>query len=226
MSYWYVAHYNELLIDLDDYMRPARNGCPYGEAFFRRRLRDAIINGKLDVQEVWLVESATVGHYHAIVRLNYFWPVESQDKPINLMNFESMEQLRNLIWQLQLGSDLYRAKSDLMRFALGIQCPSLLIMPKRIPNFYREPDAICSCVKKHITSEMMEIPKEKRCAIWNQFRGMTPWELFGKNSNVDGRPEKFMRPILGKVPMDAILSQVFENEIFEDKPCRKTKRKK
>src|SRR5256885_13960439 len=69
MSYWYIAHSDELLLDLDAYMRPTRSGCPWGEAFFRRRLRDAIAAGKLQVRDVWLVNSSSEKHYHAFVRL-------------------------------------------------------------------------------------------------------------------------------------------------------------
>src|SRR5438477_166939 len=110
MSFWYIAHNDELLLDLDDYMRPTKTGCPWGEAFFRRRLRDAIAAGKLQVREVWLVNSMSEHHYHAFIRL--------KARPLTAV-------LARLVWQLHLGSDLYRGRADLMRFVRGIEAPSL-----------------------------------------------------------------------------------------------------
>src|SRR5271154_3908207 len=99
MSYWYIARQDELLIDLDEYMRPTKSGCPWGEAFFRRRLRDAMSAGKLNVKEVWLVNSTSEHHYHAIIRLKTDWRKRKQEIPTDI---------ERLVWQLHLGSDLYR----------------------------------------------------------------------------------------------------------------------
>ena len=67
--YWYIARTDELMIDLDEAMRDTGNG-PWVEIFFRRRLREAMLAGKLDVRDVWLSRSATNGHFQAVIRLN------------------------------------------------------------------------------------------------------------------------------------------------------------
>jgi len=184
MSVWYVAHGDELLIDVDDYMRPSKSGCPWGEAFFRRRLRDAITAGKLRVREVWLINSSSARHYHAIVRL-----------------CAAMQTLPRLIWQLHLGSDLYRGRADLMRFYRGWDSPSLLILPQPIPYFYRPSDAACKCREKHITEQQFQLGAAA-CPVWRRYRGASPWELFGPSYR---EPERFVPLPLGKVPLDLIM---------------------
>jgi len=179
MSYWMLAHSDELLIDLDDFMRPAKSGGPWGEVFFRRRLREAMRAGKLAVREVWLVRSSSPHHFQIIVRLKKALPL-----------------MERLVWQLHLGSDLYRGRADLMRAAKGIKAPSLLILPEPIPGFYREPDRVCECVKKHVTAE------NPACAVWRELRGMSPWELFGPSSQ---EKEGCVALPLGRVPLELIL---------------------
>lgn len=196
MSYWYVAHDDELLIDLDDYMRPTRTGCPWGEAFFRLRLRDAMNAGKLQILSVWLVPSNSDRHYSAIVQL-------SNSTPLNL--------IQRLIWQLYLGSDLYRARADLMRAANGVPNPSLLILPKPIRGFYRKPDAQCSCTEKHSTEQQFErMQNGGACAVWVRYRGRSPWELFGRTYR---KREKFVPLPVGRVPLNLILTK-------REEPCQ------
>lgn len=183
MSYWYIARHNELLIDLDDYTRPTRSGAPWGEVFFRRRLRDAMLDGKLDVQNVYLSRSNTSGHFHAFVRIN--------------QNGKHIGQIQRLVWQLHLGSDLYRGRADLMRAAKDMAYPSLLITSKKLRGFWRSYDDRCSCKQKHITGK-------SECPVWKHYRGMSPWELFGESHNEE---EKFIALPLGHVPIDLILKK-------------------
>jgi hypothetical protein len=197
MSVWYVAHNDELLIDLDEYMRPTKTGCPWGEAFFRRRLRDAMAAGKLKVEEVWLVNSTSEKHYHAIVRIEPSWgKTEYIDTPR-----WSPTDVERLVWQLHLGSDLYRGRADLMRLARNVYGPSLLIRHEKIENFYREPDAICDCTGKHDTEKQHALGDDA-CPIWQHYRGMSPWELFGPSRKLT---ERFVALPTGQVPLELIM---------------------
>lgn len=196
MSVWYVAHHDELLIDLDDYMRPTKSGCPWGEAFFRRRLRDAMAAGKLDVEEVWLVNSTSEHHYHAFVRIEPKWGKAGTDTPR-----WTPEDMERLVWQLHLGSDLYRGRADLMRLARNAYGPSLLIRHEKIAGFYREPDAICPCTSKHDTEEQFELGDDA-CLVWQHYRGMSPWELFGPSRK---QTERFVALPTGRVPLELIM---------------------
>lgn len=182
MAVWYLAHDNELLIDLDDASRPAKSGGTWLEIFFRRRLRNAIEDGKLPVSEVWLCPSTSERHYHAFVRLA-----------------TAMTQLERLVWQLHLGSDLYRGRADLMRAARGFPAPSLLIRPEPIKDFYREPDRCCPCTTKHVTAEA------PACEVWRELRGLSPWELFGKSD--PGLVERAVRLNKGRVLMSRLLAR-------------------
>ena len=187
MAAWYLAHEDELLIDLDDYDRPTKSGESWGEVFFRRRLRSAIVSKKLKVKQVYLVRSSSNNHYHAIVRL---------EKPMPL--------IERLVWQMHLGSDLYRGRSDLMRAVRGIAAPSLIIQPTPIKGFYRKPDRICACKSKHRTEE--QHAKGKRaCPVWRELRGMSPWELFGEPTKCQEEPVKLPT---GRVPLKLILACV------------------
>jgi hypothetical protein len=184
MSYWYLAHENELMIDLDDYDRSAKSGEPWGELFFRRRLREAIKAKLLRVKEVLMLPSQTAGHFHAMITLESGIPT-----------------LERLIWQLHLGSDLYRGRADLMRHAKGHLAPTLLITPWRIPTF-RSHDARCDCQSKHVTEKIFEQPASERCKVWTAFRGQSPWELFG------GSTREFEMPVPlppGRVPLSLIM---------------------
>jgi hypothetical protein len=190
MSFWYLAQPEELLIDLDNYMRPAPSKTgesrgPWGEIFFRRRLADAIRAERLAVEMVFLDRSNTELHWHAIVRLA---------RPMAVME--------RLAWQLRLGSDLMRAQADIMRAARGIESPSLLIRKTEMADFYRAPDRECPCTRKHDTAEQFELGA-KACPVWLQYRGMTPYELFGPTFHGDQRGVAL--PI-GNVPLQLILA--------------------
>jgi hypothetical protein len=178
MAYWFIRHPDELLIDLDDAARRTKSGAPWIEVFFRRRLRDAIRAGKLHVREVWLVRSNSEHHFSAFVRLT-----------------GPMPDLEALVWQLHLGSDLYRGRADLMRLARGIKAPSLLIF-NRDPQIYRTADFVCPCTEKHTNA------KNPDCDVWRALRGYSPWELFGPASQ---EVEQFVPLPLGKVPLKLIL---------------------
>jgi len=167
-------------------MRPSKSGCPWGEAFFRRRLRDAIRDEKLHVIYVNLIQSATKGHFHAIVTLRANLPI-----------------MQRLIWQLHLGSDLYRGRADLMRAARNIYAPSLLIVPSPIPSF-RTWDFKCGCTEKHVTEKIFDQPEGERCKVWNKLRGMSPWELFGRSPR---KIEKSVSLPVGIVPLELIMKE-------------------
>lgn len=191
MACWYIAHEDELLLDLDHYMRPTRTDAPWGEVFFRRRLRDAIACGKLEVTNVWLVQSYTEHHYQAVIKLH-----------------RTISVFARLVWQLHLGSDLYRGRADLMRAVRGFPSPSLLILPRPIPNFYRGPDELCGCTEKHATVEQVALEgMGQGCPVWQKHRGMSPWELFGKNENAS---ERMVALPLGEVPLRFIMEKHLE----------------
>jgi len=193
MSFWYIAHDDELLLDLDDYMRPTKTGCPWGEAFFRRRLRNAIAAGKLNVSEVWLVRSNSEHHFHAILKVKDF------------RNHQDLQsRIAKLTWQLHLGSDLYRGRADLMRAVRGFPSASLLIRNEVIPDFYRGPDAQCPCTEKHDTQKQFDLG-ENACPIWRSVRGMSPWELFGPSSK---KSEMFIPLPTGRVPLQLIMTKI------------------
>jgi len=204
MSVWYVAHNDELLIDLDEYMRPTKSGCPWGEAFFRRRLRDAMTAGKLQVIDVWLVNSISEQHYHAIVRIEPVWGATEKAKTPRW----SPTDTERLVWQLHLGSDLYRGRADLMRHARNVYGPSLLIRHEKIDGFYREPDAICNCTEKHDTEKQHALG-DNACQVWKHYRGMSPWELFGQSRK---QTERFIPLPTGRVPFELIMKVETENE--------------
>jgi len=185
-AHWYLAHDDELLVDIDAYDRPTKTGELWGEVFFRRRLRSAIASHKLHVRDVWLDESNTPGHFHGVVRLT-----------------EPMDRVQRLVWQMHLGSDLYRGRADLMRAARGIAAPSLLIRSRQFRTFYRPADRVCSCTQKHVTDELAR--GERVCDVWTELRGMSPWELFGE-SNRDA--EKTVSLPVGMVPIEKIMRRV------------------
>lgn len=182
MSFWYLAHDNELLIDLDDATRATRTGAPWIETFFRRRLRDAIADRKLNVRQVFLARSTSPKHYHVAIRL-----------------WHAMDVIERLAWQLHLGSDLYRGRADLMRAARKIEAPSLLIRSEQIPKFYRPADRLCDCTTKHVTAE------QPTCDVWRELRGLSPWELFGRSS--PEIPERGVALPIGEVPIGLIMAK-------------------
>lgn len=185
MSAWYLAHENELLIDIDEYTRPTKDGAPWGEIFFRRRLREAIKAGKLSVQSVWLLRSSSPRHFQIFLRLRH-----------------RLDVFERLTWQLHLGSDLYRGRADLMRACRGFTSPSLLIRPSQIDGFYRLPDDVCNCRVKHRTDD-----PATHCSTYRHYRGMSPWELFGPSST---DREQFVALPEGEVPITKILKKTLD----------------
>lgn len=180
--FWYLARRDELLIDLDEAMRDTGNG-PWVEIFFRRRLREAMLAGKLNVRDVYLTRSATNGHFQAVVRV-----IPPPGDKVGRWSFAK------LTWQLYLGSDLYRARADIMRCAMGCPWPSLLILPDYIPDFYRDPDAICPCEEKHTS--------ETTCGVFLHYRGPEMVEMFGPKAKRG--PEKMVPLPLGHIPLELI----------------------
>lgn len=193
MAEWYFGHIDELLLDFDDFEKPTAKGGVWGEDFFRLRLQPAMEAEKIDVREVWLVPSNTSRHKHVIVRLNHPYP----------------SLWLRLVWQLHLGSDIYRAKADLMRAAKGNLFPTLLIQKTPIVDpttgepFYRPPDAHCDCTKKHDTEEQFKLGADA-CKVWQQYRGAAPWELWGPPN----KPQTRVRLRDGKVPLEYIRAQI------------------
>lgn len=140
-------------------------------------------SGKLRVEKVCLDYSNSVGKYHAGVLLD-----------------QSLSPLEALTWQIHLGSDLYRGRADLMRAARGIEPCSLLIRKYPFRGFWRKADAICPCQEKHETEEQFKLGAGA-CEIWKQYRGLSPWELFGPPCQSQESP---VRLPLGRVPLELI----------------------
>jgi hypothetical protein len=183
MSAWYLAHEDELLIDIDDPEKAARRGGTFEEEFFRKRLRAALEGERLNVAEVWRLPSSTERHLHIYVRLA-----------------GGLDPLERLVWQLHLGSDLYRGRADLMRLARKHTAPSLLIERTEIRGFYRPADFVCGCTRKHDTDEQHAMG-DRACVAWRAYRGASPWELFGPTTR---EVEPAVRLPVGRVPLALI----------------------
>src|SRR5258705_1099371 len=105
--FWYVAQADELMLDVDS----GRDGSVLGPT--RIRLEAAIEGGELAIRDpIFLYKSATEGHYHVIIQLR-----------------SPMPQLRRYVWEMQLRSDLYRGRCNLMRGLADRPAPALLISP-------------------------------------------------------------------------------------------------
>ena len=139
MNYWYVAHPNELFLDIDN----AARSLPHAKA----RLQGAIECGKLDVAYVMQRPSNRKGHIHVIVTLN------------KALIFKE----ENVIWEIILHGDLYRGCSNVMRCKYNI-ASSILISPyslfKRIETVggLRIADDSCGCETKHNAVTMETCP--------------------------------------------------------------------
>jgi|SRR5690348_13733802 len=144
---WYVARYNELLLDMD---------CPEKSSeHFLRRLRGAIDYGRLKLLSIEMHHSRNEKHLHVLLTLD--------------QNIPPMEKCA---WEIVLHSDIYRTACNVMRAARRYPAPNILITP--FP-FSREPDAICTCEKKH-SYEIMQT-----CQAAIRLRGTTRVEgFFGK----------------------------------------------
>jgi hypothetical protein len=165
MSAWYIAHDDELLVDLDRcYRKHEKSGRLEGEIFFKHRLYDAEDAGLFELHDfgTYLIASATPGHMHGYVRLK---------RPMALVE--------RLTWQSWTGSDFLRSRADWMRFARGIKYPSILEEPAAIRNFYRGPDYVCECPGKHKSEERPD------CEVWRLLRGADIYELFGRPTKLE-----------------------------------------
>lgn len=125
---WYVARWDELMLDVDS----GTQGSVLGAT--RIRLEAAIKGGCLKIAGplLWVYRSKSPGHYHIIIRLT-----------------SPMPAIERYSWEMQLRSDLYRARCNIMRELYEVSAPALLIAPGPWPMFYRDPDAICECEEKH-----------------------------------------------------------------------------
>lgn len=184
MSAWYIAHDDELLMDLDEAWKLHPSGRTYAELYCVHRLLDAEEQGKLKLHKqfgAFFVESFTPGHIHCYVRLA---------GPMAL-------DLR-LAWQAWLGGDWMRSRADFMRAAMGFPFPSILEEPEPIRGFYREPDRMCgkplgdNCEGKHKSEAQPD------CEVWRKLRGASVWDLFGQWE----KPEKLPRLPLAVGPLD------------------------
>ena len=135
MNYWYVARAHELMLDVDaptrDIASDERRRAYLGPT--RVRLEAAIRSGVLRVQpQLYIYPSRTANHFHVIIPL-----------------VEPMDDIPRFIWEMQLRSDLYRGRCNIMRALNRTPAPGLLIAPERWTGFPRIPDAICGCVEQH-----------------------------------------------------------------------------
>jgi hypothetical protein len=168
MWYWYLKRNDELLLDIDHPERKVKDGNWY-EEIFQRRLYDAIAAEKLKIVDIVVAPSNTSVHLHVAIKLE-----------------SKLSELEGLIWQLHLGSDLYRAKADLMRNARRIKPASLLIRSTPFANFWRSYDATCRCKDKHSTEQQVALGS-RCCKTWLKYRGLTPWDLFGPPSRKENQ---------------------------------------
>ena len=138
--YWYIARYDEILIDLDC---RDHNGLGRVE-MFRRRLKALIIRNRFDrytIESVWLYPSMNQAGYHAVIHLG---------APLSAME--------RAILALRLGSDIHRGLCTLQRIIERHGAPDLLIASHKWPGFYREPDQRCDCEEKHTATVMAKCP--------------------------------------------------------------------
>lgn len=125
--FWYVATDQELMLDLDSKVAGSHFGAT------RVRLEAAIRSELLDVLDyLYVYRSGTAGHYHVVIPLR-----------------RPMGNVERFAWEMQLRSDLYRGRSNIMRAVRGVPAPGLLIAPRPWKDFYRPPDARCDCKAKH-----------------------------------------------------------------------------
>lgn len=167
--YWYSARENELFIDMDRYKESINH--------VRRRLQGAIENHFLNVIDVSIVKSVTKNHAHMIITLAECSRIIPQYAPLY--------NAHRFAWEMLLHGDIYRAASNLSRWAHGIPNPDILI--SRLPVIgSRQHDKSCNCEGKHNLSAM------KICPTAKFFRGnMSAATFFGKPSN---NPCKWLPP--------------------------------
>jgi len=130
VNYWYVAHPNEILIDMDNPERSIKHSM--------RRLNGAIECFRLFVDKVEMHNSFSGKHLHFLITLN-----------------RNMGSIEKSVWGIILHSDIYRGCSNIMRSLRNHPSPDLLITPSR---FDRVPDSFCHCRGKHSAKIMKNCP--------------------------------------------------------------------
>jgi hypothetical protein len=137
---WYVARDDELMLDIDG----KASGSNLGP--MRVRLDAALRSGLLKLRgPVFVYRSKTAHHYHVILRLA-----------------GPMEPARRFTWEMQLRSDAYRGRCNLIRALDGVPAPGLLIAPGPWPEFYRPADATCFCPGKHDFETLKTCPAAEK----------------------------------------------------------------
>jgi hypothetical protein len=140
---WYVATDLELMLDIDG--SPGNNS-NLGKT--RLRLEAAIESGllKIDGDYLWLYRSETPDHYHVVIKLKA----------------PGLSPSERFVWEMQLRSDLYRGRCNLMRVIFGRTNPGLLITRRLWTGFYRDADDSCECPEKHDFEMMGTCPAALR----------------------------------------------------------------
>lgn len=144
MNYWYVAHSNELLIDMD---KPERSA-----GHFLRRLAGAIEYQKFALEKMEIHPSRSGSHLHILLTLKNYFTCD----------------IERAVWEVVLHSDIYRGCSTIMRWIHGVDNADLLITPSK---FEREPDDVCECAGKHDAETMKDCPAGIRLRGDDRLRG-------------------------------------------------------
>ena len=184
MTALYVEKPNELLMDLDAIFRRSReSNLTYFSEFFIERLLDARDDGLIAFHDadVWVVRSFSEKNRHAYIRLQ-----------------KSLDLRERLAWQAWFAQDWNKSRCDAMREARGIPYCCLLDEPQPIgPGFWRGPDAVCACPRKHESEVQARLPDAEKCPVWVKFRGQTRYALFGTEmkSGVEYRSAEGRQPM-------------------------------
>lgn len=120
LNYWYYERDNEIFLDLDT-MHDAERAL--------KVLSHAARDKSLLWEYVWLAPSGTKNHVHIVIKLH---------APMNAK--------MRVAWANWMMSDAARTSYVLMRLAHGLSAASLLCTTQML---HRDPDAQCSCTKKH-----------------------------------------------------------------------------
>lgn len=136
--YWYVAKPDELMMDLD--------GSILLE-ICKKRLARSVLKDMIALE--YITPSHTPDHWHYTLKL-----------------MEDMPPLKRQLWQLYFLDHVYRSLNNCFRVLENVPSPSLLISDHKWDiginihlleagkMFWREPDAICNCKKKHTGPDM------------------------------------------------------------------------
>lgn len=136
---WYICRENELLLDLDSEWRLR---------MALRKLEQADV--VLQIMNVWVYPSISDGKWHVPVRLAH----------------DTLTARQRIMWAWWAGSDAIRALYNLTRIEYNVCSPDLLIAPQKWVQYWREPDYVCHCVKKHKGTDACQ-----RCPIFQQLHG-------------------------------------------------------